>query len=106
MGLILDLAVIAIAGVVIVSLALLAWTLAVSAVASIGASRQALADLRQSALEAEASIAETSTRLRAATEALADRSREWRGDLGPADVASGAPMEAQTTSGQGDLTKA
>lgn len=61
MGLILDLAVVALALVVIGSLALLAWTLGVSAVRSVRAGRM-------SAVEARRSVAESEVRLVAGAE--------------------------------------
>ncbi|MBA4170292.1 MAG: hypothetical protein H0X68_07790 [Chloroflexi bacterium] len=65
MGLILDLAVVALALVVIGSLALLAWTLAVSAVRATRLGRSRVATLRHTLTDAEArfgiTFAQTST---------------------------------------------
>jgi len=56
-GLILDLAVAALALVVIGSLALLAWTLGVSAVHSVRRGRESVAEARRSTAESEARLA-------------------------------------------------
>ena len=56
MGLILDLAVAALALLVIGSLALLAWTLGISAVRSVGRERQRVADARRAVAVAEDQI--------------------------------------------------
>ena len=56
MGLILDLAVVALAVLVIGSLALLAWTLAVSSVRSVRRSRAQVAASRRSVADAEARL--------------------------------------------------
>jgi hypothetical protein len=55
-GLILDLAVIAIAAVVVISLALLTWTLGVSSVRSVRDARRDVAAARQVVAKAEARI--------------------------------------------------
>ncbi|MGI8829616.1 MAG: hypothetical protein ACR2I5_07600 [Candidatus Limnocylindria bacterium] len=62
MGLILDLAVVALALVVIGSLALLAWTFAVSAVRATRLGRSRVAGLRRSLTDAEARLRTTFAR--------------------------------------------
>ena len=74
MGLILDLAVVALALVVIGSLALLAWTLAVSAVRASGRERERVAGLRRGLADAETRLAAASARTSVALEELVDRS--------------------------------
>ena len=59
MGLILDLAVAALAVAVVASLALLAWTLAVSGVRGIREGRRRVARLRTQLTDAEARLART-----------------------------------------------
>ena len=59
MGLILDLAVAALAVAVVASLALLAWTLAVSGVRGIHEGRRRIARLRTQVTDAEARLART-----------------------------------------------
>ena len=71
MGLIFDLAVAALALMVIGSLALLAWTLAVSAVRAVEVGRERVTGLRQSLTDAEGRLQSASKR---ATEALAELS--------------------------------
>ena len=66
MGLILDLAVAILAGVVIVSLALLAWTLAVTSVRAVQAERERVASKRQA-------VAETENRIRRSAAVMSAR---------------------------------
>jgi hypothetical protein len=73
-GLILDLAVVALALVVIGSLALLAWTLAVSAVRATHDGRVALARSRRSVADAEARLSAAAARGAAALAELTTRS--------------------------------
>ncbi len=63
MGLILDLAVAILVGVVIVSLALLAWTLAVTSVHAVRAERERIAAARQTVAEAEERLRSSAARL-------------------------------------------
>ncbi len=80
MGLILDLTVVALALVVIGSLALLAWTLAISAVR---AERRALAgvtDARRSIADAEARLRISAARATAALEDLRQRTEARPGE--------------------------
>jgi hypothetical protein len=72
-GLILDLAVVALALVVIGSLALLAWTLAVSAVRATNAGRVTVARSRQSVADAEARLTASAARALAALADLTTR---------------------------------
>jgi hypothetical protein len=74
-GLILDLAVVALALVVIGSLALLAWTLAVSAVRATRRQRREVEAARISVGEAQARIEAGSARATASLERLAERTR-------------------------------
>ncbi|HSJ00242.1 MAG TPA: hypothetical protein VLA59_07645 [Patescibacteria group bacterium] len=73
MGLILDLAVVALALVVIGSLALLAWTLGVSAVRSVRRGRASMAEARQSAAESEVHLTAAAERARSTLEHLVNR---------------------------------
>ena len=73
MGLILDLAVVALAAVVIGSLALLAWTFAVSAVRASRRERQRIAGLRRSVADAEARLATASAQASDSMAAMVDR---------------------------------
>ena len=79
-GLILDLAVVVLAGLVIVSLAILAWTIAVSLVAETRAARERVA-------EARASVAESQERIRASAA---------RASATLAELAAGARTEARS----------
>jgi len=72
-GLILDLAVAALALVVIGSLALLAWTLGVSAVRSVRRGRTSVAEARRSAAESEVRLAAAAERARSTLERFARR---------------------------------
>jgi hypothetical protein len=78
-GLILDLAVVALAAVVIGSLALLAWTLAVSAVRASHRERQRIVDLRRSVADAEARLATASARASDSMAGLVDRTSRGTG---------------------------
>lgn len=75
MGLILDLAVAALALLVIGSLALLAWTLSVSAVRSVRLGRANVAASRRSVANAEASLLASAARIRATLADLAARTK-------------------------------
>jgi hypothetical protein len=72
-GLILDLAVVALALVVIGSLALLAWTLGVSAVRSVRRGRTSVAEARRSAAESEVRLAAAAEPARSTLERFANR---------------------------------
>ena len=73
MGLILDLAVVILAGLVIGSLALLAWTLAVSSVRSVRRGRAQVAATRRSVADAEARLQSTAADAATAISDLAAR---------------------------------
>lgn len=73
MGLILDLAVVALALVVIGSLALLAWTLGVSAVRSVRRGRESVAEARSSAAASEVRLVGAAEQARAILERLSRR---------------------------------
>lgn len=73
MGLILDLAVLALAMVVIGSLAFLAWTLAVSAVQAVGRERAAVVEARRAVTEAEVRLVATAGRAASSVEGLVRR---------------------------------
>ena len=75
MGLILDLAVVAIAVVVAGSLALLAWTLAVSAVRAVRVERTRVAFLRRSLADGEDRLRTDAPRLAATLSSLANRTK-------------------------------
>ena len=75
MGLILDLAVAILALLVIVSLALLAWTLAVSCVRAVDVGRARVAAGRQAILETEARLLATAAEVSATVTSLAERTR-------------------------------
>jgi len=70
-GLILDLAVVALALVVIGSLALLAWTLGVSAVRSVHEARASVAEARRAVAESEVRLVATAARIRSGLERVA-----------------------------------
>jgi hypothetical protein len=72
-GLILDLAVAVLAGLVIVSLALLAWTLAVTSVRAIGVERERVKAARRSVTDAEARIRGSASRASAVLAGIASR---------------------------------
>jgi uncharacterized membrane protein YccC len=72
-GLILDLAVAALAGLVIVSLALLAWTLAVSSVRAVRTERERVVRARQRVARTEERVRASAARASAALDELA-----WR----------------------------
>jgi hypothetical protein len=72
-GLILDLAVVVLAAVVIGSLAVLAWTLAVSAVRASRRSRAGVADARRAIAEADARLRTAAARAGASLEELSRR---------------------------------
>jgi hypothetical protein len=72
-GLILDLAVVALALVVIGSLALLAWTLAVSSVRAVQRGRANVAESRRSVADADARLQASAARASSALEELARR---------------------------------
>ncbi|MGH2429406.1 MAG: hypothetical protein ACRDGV_11095 [Candidatus Limnocylindria bacterium] len=65
MGLLLDLAVVVLAVAVTVSLGLLAWTLAVTAVTAVGRARRRVTDARASLAASQARLAEASSAARA-----------------------------------------
>ena len=73
MGLIFDLAVVALAMVVIGSLALLAWTLGVSAVRSVRREHAAVVEARRSVAESESRLVALADRAASAVEQLARR---------------------------------
>lgn len=79
MGLILDLAVVALALVVIVSLALLAWTLAVSSVRAARRERDRIADLRLRLADAERNATNVTEIAARSLRDLAERSAAARG---------------------------
>jgi hypothetical protein len=72
-GLILDLAVVALALVVIGSLALLAWTLGVSSVRSVRRGRESVAEVRRSAAESEVRLSTVARQARSTLERLSRR---------------------------------
>jgi hypothetical protein len=72
-GLVLDLAVVALALVVIGSLALLAWTLGVSAVRSVRRGRASVAEARRSVAEADVRLTAAAEQARSTLEHLANR---------------------------------
>jgi glycine/D-amino acid oxidase-like deaminating enzyme len=72
-GLILDLAVVALALVVIGSLALLAWTLGVNAVRSVRRGRESVAEARRSAAESEVRLVAGAEQVRSTLEQLTRR---------------------------------
>jgi hypothetical protein len=72
-GLILDLAVVVLAAVVIGSLAVLAWTLAVSAVRASRRSLAGVTDARRATAEADARLRTASARARAAMDEVSRR---------------------------------
>jgi hypothetical protein len=72
-GLILDVAVAVLAGLVIVSLALLAWTLAVTSVRAIGDERERVKAARRSVIDAEARIRGSANRASAVLAGIASR---------------------------------
>jgi hypothetical protein len=84
-GLILDLAVAALALVVIGSLATLAWTLAVSAVRATARGRRQVAVLRRSVADAEASLPGIAARTDAALIEATRRTALYRTDREPGD---------------------
>ncbi|HEY6608175.1 MAG TPA: hypothetical protein VI277_03175 [Candidatus Limnocylindria bacterium] len=73
MGLILDLAVAILAGLVIVSLALLAWTLAVTSVRAIQAERERVRAARRGVADAEARIRSSASSASAVLAGIASR---------------------------------
>ena len=73
MGLILDLAVVALALVVIGSLALLAWTLGVSAVRSVRRGRESVTEVRRSVAASEVRLAAGAHQARSTLEWLSRR---------------------------------
>jgi hypothetical protein len=75
-GLILDLAVVILGLLVIGSLAILAWTLAFSAVRAIRLERERVADARRSVAAAEARVRSDATRLAAIIADLATRTAD------------------------------
>ena len=81
MGLILDVAVIVLAAAVIGSLALLVWTLAVSAVRATQRGREQVADSRRSVADLEARFrADILGRVAGTLAEMAQRTRPWMGD--------------------------
>lgn len=86
MGLILDLAVVALALVVIGSLALLAWTLAVSAVRSARRGLVDVADARRTTAIAEERVRTSAARAMAALETLSRRTNRRRFPGEPPDA--------------------
>jgi hypothetical protein len=93
-GLILDLAVVALALVVIGSLALLAWTLAVSAVRASSRERQRIAGLRTRVTDAEARLVAATAPAAASLAELADRSAAARPAHANRDETPGDPPDA------------
>ena len=85
MGLILDLAVAALALMVIGSLATLAWTLAVSAVRATTRAGEQVAVLRRSVADAEASLPGMAARTDAALVEAARHMASYRTDREPGD---------------------
>jgi len=79
-GLIFDLAVVALALVVIGSLALLAWTLAVNAVRAVHTGRERVHGLRQSVTDAERRLQSASKRASAALAELSLHATPGAGD--------------------------
>jgi len=79
-GLILDLAVVALAVAVIGSLALLSWTLAVSAVRATREGREQVAGLRRSVDETEGRLRAASARASATLARLGERTAPPSGD--------------------------
>ena len=73
MGLILDLAVVVLAAIVIGSLALLAWTLAINAVAATRQGRARVAQSRHAVADAEARLHATAERASTALAELTQR---------------------------------
>jgi hypothetical protein len=92
-GLILDLAVVALALVVIGSLALLAWTLAVSAVRAERRGLAWVAEARRSIADADAQVRAAAARAGARLEELGHRI-EPRPGTGPARRSNGEPPDA------------
>ena len=80
MGLILDVAVIVLAAAVIGSLALLVWTLAVSAVRATQRGREQVAASRQAVADLEARFRAASGRVAGTLAEMAQRTRPWMGD--------------------------
>jgi hypothetical protein len=74
-GLILDLAVVALAVAVIGSLALLTWTLAVSAVRAVAEGRAEVTTARRTVADAEQRLQAAGARTSTALERLTDRTR-------------------------------
>ena len=87
MGLILDLAVVAIAVVVVGSLALLTWTLAVTAVRSVRRGRQSVEMARRRVTETEANLTAAAARATANLE-------QWNRRTRPAPTSTGGPAAA------------
>jgi len=79
-GLILDLAVVALALVVLVALATLAWTLAVSTVRAARAERERVADLRIRVADAERRLVDVGGGAAATLRELAERSARTGGN--------------------------
>ena len=79
-GLFLDLAVIVLAGIVIGSLALLAWTLAVNAVEAVGQGRARVAQSRHAVSDAEARLHAAAERASTALAELTQRTAPRPGD--------------------------
>jgi hypothetical protein len=90
-GLILDLAVVVLAMVVIGSLALLAWTLGVSAVRSVRREHAAVVSARRSVAEAESRLVTAAGRAGPAVERLARRTAT---ELTQPDRTPGEPPDA------------
>jgi hypothetical protein len=90
-GLILDLAVAALALVVIGSLALLAWTLAVSAVRATSVGRERVARSRHRVADAEARLPDTARRTTGILAQLVERTTRARPDR---RTATGEPRDA------------
>ena len=77
MGLILDLAVVALALVVIGSLGLLAWMLAVNAVSAVRDGRQRIGSARRTVAESEARIQRAAERASAALTGISQRTDQY-----------------------------
>ena len=84
-GLILDLAVVAIAVVVVGSLAVLTWTLAVTAVRSVHRERRRVETARRQVTDTEASLTDAAARATASLE-------YWNRRTGPSSASVGGPI--------------
>ena len=94
MGLILDLAVVVVAVVVVGSLALLAWTLAVSSVRSVRRGRQSVDAARRRVSEAEGRLAMATARATATLEQMNRRAWSATRPTGGPDHTAGEQPDA------------